>query len=65
MLVTGAKKPGNIQDLLLKIALKGISRGAIDGGSMQTLKLSKRRLADKLYMTNITAKVGDHYKSKQ
>lgn len=65
MLVTGAKRPDNIDNLLVKMALKGLSGGAINGMSIHQAKLAQRKFSEKMYMKNMKAQIGDYYKSKQ
>ncbi|MGG3504898.1 hypothetical protein ABES58_05370 [Paenibacillus lautus] len=65
MLVTGAKRADEIQNILLKLAVGGISRGLANGLTVHNAKLTQRKITDKLYMKNIRAQISEHYKSKQ
>ncbi|KQO06237.1 hypothetical protein [Paenibacillus sp. Leaf72] len=65
MLVTGAKKPDEIEQLLTKLVMRGLLGLPVVGVSVHALKLSKKKLSNKLYMKDIQSAISDHYKNQQ
>lgn len=65
MLVTGAKRADEINNLLLKLMVGGLTGGTVNGLTVHRAKLAQRKVSNTLYLKNIRSEISDHYKNQQ
>ncbi len=65
MLVTGAKRPDNIDNLVVEIGSKRSFRRGDKRDVHPSSEACAAKIFREMYMKNMKAQIGDYYKSKQ